>query len=147
MTHICTLTVKILPSFCVWVIVVVASDKNGEVFGKILVSSVADFVLVVVVGVIVVNEKIEGRDLQLTTLQGLVLDKSLDLMLSQYEMQDRTLVLSPSPHVLLQDDHSLHEAYSDGPEKTLKNGQKIFCQYFMKYAVDDTEKGFEKYKI
>ena len=135
MTHICSFgsvvscrnrsvssTVKILPSFSFWVIVSVAPDKNGEVFVKILVSSVADFVMVV--GVIAVIEKIDERDSQLPTLQGSVLDRSLDLM-SQYEMQDRTLVLSPSPHVLLQDDHSPHEAYSNGPKKTLKNDQKF----------------------
>ena len=50
MTHVSSLTVKILPSLCVRVIVVVASNKNGVVFVKIFVSSVAVFVLVGVIG-------------------------------------------------------------------------------------------------
>ena len=57
-------------------------------------------------------------NLQLPALQIPLLSKSLDLTLSQNALQDRTLVLSPSPHVLLQDDHSPHELYSGGPGKT-----------------------------
>ena len=61
------------------------------------------------------------KNLQLPALQIPLLNKSLDLTLSQYALQDRTLVLFPSPHVLLQNDHSPHELYSGGPEKT------VFC--------------------
>ena len=50
-------------------------------------------------------------------LQTPFLSKSLDLTLSQYALQDRILVLLPSPHVLLHDDHVVHEVYSGGPKK------------------------------
>ena len=59
------------------------------------------------------------KNLQSLALQIPLLNKSLDLTLSQYALQDRTLVLFPSPHVLLQDDHLSHEVYSGGPEKTV----------------------------
>ena len=144
MTHVSFLTVKILPSLCVRVIGVVASNKNGVVFVKIVVSSVAVFVLVGVIGevlgevklsvlagdfkvfVVVVGIIVVEKVLQSPTLHVVVLDKSLDVTSLQYEKQDRTLVLSPLPHVLLQDDHWPHKAYSGEPENTLKNDQKSF---------------------
>ena len=59
------------------------------------------------------------NNLQSPALQIPLLNRSLDLTLSQYALQDRILVLFPSPHVLLQDDHVVHEVYSGGPEKTV----------------------------
>ena len=47
----------------------------------------------------------DGNNLQSPALQVPLLNKALDLTLSQYALQDRTLVLSPTLHVLLQDDH------------------------------------------
>ena len=58
------------------------------------------------------------NNLQSPALQIPLLNRSLDLTFSQYAMQDRTLILSPSLHVLLQDDHFAQEVYSGGPEKT-----------------------------
>ena len=57
------------------------------------------------------------NNLQSPALQIPLLNRSLDLTLSQYALQDRSLVLSPSPHVLLHDDHSPHELYSGGPKR------------------------------
>ena len=55
------------------------------------------------------------NNLQSPALQISLLNKSLDLTLSQYALQDRILALSPLPHVLLQDDHSPQVLYSGGP--------------------------------
>ena len=56
------------------------------------------------------------NNLQSPTLQIPLPNKSLDFTLSQYALQDRTLVLFPTPHVLLQDDHFPQELYSGGPK-------------------------------
>ena len=77
--------------------------------------------MVVVFGVIVVGDEMEETELQSPSWQISVLDKSLDSTSLQYEIQDRTLVLSPLSHVLLQDDHWPHEVNSGEPEHTLKN--------------------------
>ena len=57
------------------------------------------------------------NNLQSPALQIPLLNRSLDLTFSQYALQDRILVLLPSPHVLLHDDHVVHEVYSGGPKK------------------------------
>ena len=92
---------------------------NEEGLGDVKLSVIAGDFRVVDVGVIVVIEEIVDKDSQSPKLQISVLDKSLDLTSLQYEIQERILVRSPSPHVLLQDDHSFHELYSGGPEKTV----------------------------
>ena len=89
----------------------------GKDLGDVKLGVLAGDFRVVDVSVIVVIEEIEDKDSQSPKLQISVLDKSLDLSSLQYAIQERILVLSPSPHVLLQDDHSLHELYSGGPEK------------------------------
>ena len=59
----------------------------------------------------------DGNNLQSPALQVPLLNKALDLTLSQYALQDRTFVLSPLPHVLLQDDHSPHEICLNRPAR------------------------------
>ena len=65
------------------------------------------------------KQKLKVKNLQSPALQVSLRNKSFDVTVSQYAIQDRPLVLSPSPHVLLQDDHFPHVAYSEGPEKTI----------------------------
>ena len=114
--------VNILLSFWVRVINDVALEENGEV----VISVVTEVILVGLIEevlseviVVVVVEKLDENDSQSPTLQISVLVKSRDVTSLQYEIQDRTLVLFPLPHVLLQNDHWPHEAYSEGPKKTI----------------------------
>ena len=65
------------------------------------------------------EQKMKVNNLQSPVLQISLLNKSVDLTFPQCLLQDRTLVLCPSPHVLLQDDHVSHEDYSGGSEKNV----------------------------
>lgn len=105
----------------------IALDEDGEeCLGEVVVSVLSgdirlNRVLVLNVVVVDIFERTLGKNSQSPTLQVFVLDKSLDLTFSQYAIQDRILVLSPSPQALLQDDHLPHEAYfgePEGPEKS-----------------------------
>ena len=55
------------------------------------------------------------NNLQSTSLQDSVRDLSLELTLSQYSSHVRVFVFTPSPHVLLQDDHAPHDPNSGSP--------------------------------
>ena len=88
--------------------------KNVFVFNSLLSKSL--FYIKMVMNVYR-GTKMKLNNLQAPALQISLLNKSLDFTLSQYALQDRTFVLSPLPHVSLQDDHSPHELYSGGPKR------------------------------
>ena len=54
-------------------------------------------------------------NLQSISLQETVRDLSFELTLSQYSSHVRVFVFTPSPHVLLQDDHAPHDPNSGSP--------------------------------